>query len=251
MVFFTFVLGLAIGSFLNVLIDRLPRGQDVIRGRSHCDHCKKKLRWFELIPVFSYLIQGGRCLRCHRKLSFQYPLIELITAFGTVMMVSTFSSIGMLIGSLLLFYCGLVLLVADLKYYMLPDSMIVGCAIGSLFILFASPISAQQLMIRAAAGLAAGFLFWIIWRVTKGRGMGFGDVKLAGVIGWLFGYPGTILALYLAFLTGATVGVILMVAGKKTLKSRIPFGPFLILASFVTYVWHNALLTMVSRFLSF
>ncbi|MCX6794110.1 MAG: prepilin peptidase [Candidatus Gottesmanbacteria bacterium] len=179
---FLLILGLLVGSFVNVLIDRLPRAESVLWGRSHCDHCKKILRWYELVPVVSFLIQKGRCRRCRKKLSLQYPIIELVTAIGFAL-------------------------------------------------------------------LFPHHFFYLFWALTRIRGIGFGDVKFAFLMGLLLGFPGVVIAFYVAFLTGALVGVILIVGRKKTWKSKIAFGPFLVLGTVVAGVWQQQLLTLWRMFL--
>jgi leader peptidase (prepilin peptidase) / N-methyltransferase len=224
-VVFLFVLGLLVGSFVNVLIDRLPNGENVLWGRSRCDYCKKTLRWYELIPVVSYVGQLGKCRRCHKKLSVQYPVIELITGIG-------FASLHSLPFSIL-FVSLLVIFVADLKYQIIPDSMIVLGILGTLWTGFH--------LIPAIGSFAFLYLLWII---TRRRGIGFGDVKFALLMGALLGFPGVIIAFYVAFLTGAFVAVILMLARYKTWKSKIAFGPFLAAGTVVAFIWQQQLLTL-------
>jgi leader peptidase (prepilin peptidase)/N-methyltransferase len=219
---FIFIIGLCVGSFVNVLIDRLPKGEDVFGGRSRCDYCKKNLRWFELIPILSFFTQSGRCLRCHKKLSFQYPIIELVVGIGFVFL---FPSIP----ELLIFLSLLVIFVADLKYEIIPDSMVVFGLLGSM-------LRGTNYWIWGF-GAAAFFLF--LFLITRGRGMGFGDVKLVFLLGLMLGFPNIVIALYAAFLTGAAVGIILMLGGKKTLKSHVPFGPFLILGTVFALLYGN------------
>ena len=244
-----FLLGLCIGSFLNVLADRLPRGESVLWGRSHCDWCKKTLRWYELIPVVSYIIQRGRCLRCHKPLSIQYPLVELLTAFSFIWIYNQFLHTPSLLPFYyILFSSLLVLFIADLKYQILPDSMIVIGTIGALGILAVSaPLTVLPHHLIAAVGSFA-FLY-LLWALTRGRGMGFGDVKLALLMGMLLGYPGIIIAFYAAFLTGALVGVILILVGRKGWKSKIAFGPFLILGTVAAFVWSPQILLWWHNFL--
>lgn len=213
--------GICVGSFLNVLIDRLPKGKNVITGRSVCDHCKKKLRWFELIPLLSWVLQGGRCRRCHKKLSVQYPLIELVTGVGFVLLPPSYW---------LIFCALLVIFVADLKYQIIPDSMVV---VGVIGVIGAIGLMRENML----AGVGAAIFFFLLWLVTRGRAMGLGDVKFAFLMGLFLGFPGVIVATYLAFLTGAGVGVILILRRKKGLKSKIAFGPFLILGTCITLVW--------------
>lgn len=240
--------GLVIGSFLNVLADRLPKGQDVFLGRSHCDFCKKNLRWFELIPVISFFSCGARCLRCHKRLSWQYPLSELVTATGFIVLYRVFGMhAAELAASLVIFSSLLVVTLADLKYQIIPDSMIVTSLVGAIAWLYVHVPPAMWLA-HGLSGIAACALFYMLWYGTKGKGMGFGDVKLSFVLGLLLGFPGTIFALYIAFLTGAGVGVILILGGSKTLKSKIAFGPFLILGILGTAMWYSELLLVWKRY---
>jgi leader peptidase (prepilin peptidase) / N-methyltransferase len=253
------IYGLFFGSFLNVLIDRLPNNEDIVRGRSHCDYCKKTLRWYELIPLFSFMIQRGKCRRCHKKLSIQYPLIELITGIG-FSLIFYYSVISLsphfiisLFYYLLIFSILLVLFVTDLKTQLLPEILIIlgiMCSIiyyiyiniNSILIMNYIPIANNLL-----SAIGASLFFLIIWLVTKRRGMGFGDVELGFLLGLICGFPEIIFALYIAFLTGALVGVILIIGKNETLKSKIAFGPFLITGTLfallfqvpLTQMWHR------------
>jgi leader peptidase (prepilin peptidase)/N-methyltransferase len=234
MLIFLFLIGACIGSFLGVLATRLPRGESVLWGRSHCDYCGKPLRWFELIPIFSFIIQKGRCLRCHKKLSWSYPLLELVTGLGFVYLYPRVSL-------LVIFSCLLVIFISDMNYQIIPDSMVVIGAIAALFY-YISP----DTLLSAAGSFV---FFYLLWLVTRGRGLGFGDVKLSVLIGLLLGYPLTIVAYYIAFLTGAGVGVILMIRRRAGWKSKIAFGPFLILGTVVAFIWGTYFITLWHTFL--
>lgn len=227
-----FMLGLAVGSFVNVLIDRLPRGESVVWGRSHCDSCGIPLRWYELIPVLSYSIQSGKCRHCHTMLSIQYPAVELAWGllFGYVAIY--FSSVTPLfLFSIFLVILSLfVILISDLKYQIIPDSMIAVGIVG--IFLTAAGRSIQGVV----SGIIGAVVLLLLWVVTKGRGMGLGDVKLMFLLGLILDPLKAIVALYVAFLTGALVGVILIMTKSKTLKSKISFGPFLILGTVISYV---------------
>ncbi len=229
-----FLIGLAVGSFANVLIDRLPQGESIVWGRSHCDFCKRTLRWYELIPVLSYIIQLGKCRNCHKRLSIQYPVIELITGTGFVLLLPYHVSYYLLFISLL------VILVADLKYQIIPDSMIV-LGFAAVILNWIGTNQAGNFMQYIIPGLASFVAFYLLWLVTRGKGLGFGDVKFAPLMGLLLGFPGVVIALYIAFLTGAIVGVILMLGRKKTWKSKIAFGPFLVLGTSVALIWQPQL----------
>jgi len=235
-----FILGLLIGSFLNVLIDRLPEQQDVIKGRSHCDFCKRILHWYELIPVCSWISQCGKSRCCGKRLSVQYPLVELFTGFGYVFIASNFPSfypLFSLIFALVIFSALLVIFVVDLKNEIIPMEMIY-VGLTSAVILLISPhiscvtgnlLSCTPFIIpRLLSALVSAFFFLALWFFSKGKSMGDGDIFLAFLIGFLSGFPLVLVTFYVAFLTGAMVGVILILGRKKTMKSHIPFGPFMI-----------------------
>lgn len=235
-VLFLFILGLCVGSFVNVLADRLPKGEDVLVSRSHCDYCKKILSWNELVPILSYVVQHRRCRHCHKLLSCQYPIIELFTGLGFVVIgYMAGASTVTLVSSLILFSMSVVILVADLKYFIIPDATLVVMGLVGLFFLTTLPLQEVKVHVFSAVMAFVGFL--LLYLFTKRKGMGFGDVKLAGVLGLLLGFPNIIIALYTAFLTGAMVGVILMIVGKAKMKTKMPFGPFLILGMAVSFLY--------------
>lgn len=228
-----FLIGLAIGSFLNVVIDRIPLGEDIIYGRSHCDHCKRVLRWFELIPVLSFVLQKGACRRCGRRLSFQYPCIELAGGIAFLLVYRSVSSqalglwfVPVLLSSWAAASVLTALAVIDWKHQIIPDVLLwVGWIVSLPLIAVRGTVGAANAVVTAVVSF--GF-FYALWKLTKGRGMGYGDVKLALYLGAVAGYPMALIGFYLAFLTGAIYGVILMIAGRAGMKSRIAFGPFMI-----------------------
>lgn len=238
-----FLLGLSVGSFLNVLIDRLPNGQTIF-GRSRCDGCGRMLRWYELVPVVSWIIQGAACRRCHRLLSLQYPLIELTTAVGFLFLFLLASpSPFVLLAYFFLFSSFLVIFVADFKYQIIPDSMLVA-GLAGIGLLWMTPVRSGDNPLPYLASAAGGFLFfYLIYALSRKRAMGFGDVKLSFVLGLLLGFPLTIIAFYMAFLTGAVVGVILILVGEARFRSRIAFGPFLVLGTAMALIWGESMIT--------
>jgi leader peptidase (prepilin peptidase) / N-methyltransferase len=232
---FFFLFGLVFGSFYNVLIDRMPNGENIWKGRSHCDHCKRTLNWYELIPLFSFLLQNGKSICCHKRLSWQYPLIEFIT--GLLFIYAYLIGFGnpwQIFSNIIILSAFLVNFIVDLKYQILLDSMIIAVGIGAIIRLAIASLFITQWIPFILSGIGACVFFFILWLGTRGRGMGFGDVKLSLVLGLLLGYPGIIYALYIAFLTGAVFGVILVIAGIKKLKSHVAFGPFLIAGSIIS-----------------
>lgn len=241
-VFYIFILGLLIGSFLNVLIDRIPKGKSFAKGRSYCDSCKKTLKWYDLIPVFSFIFLQGKCRQCRSPISFYYPIVELVTASLFVFTFNFLSSGGIMNQELRIMDLGyyffliaslIVIFFTDLKYGIIPDKVLfVAISISILYLFF---IHNSLFMIHLLSGVGAFLLFLLLYLITKGKGMGFGDVKLVFLMGLFLGFLNTTLALYLAFLTGAVVGLILILWGKrKFFGGKIPFGPFLVLGTFIS-----------------
>ena len=248
---FIFLLGLFIGSFLNVLADRLSRGEAVIKGRSHCEKCKKTLKWLDLIPLLSFLFLKGKCRYCRVRLSLFYPITELTTGilFAGVFLFLGGANINLITIINIIYYLFIlssliVIFFADLKYGIIPDKII----FSAVFIAIAySFFNHQSLIINHfLSGLGALLFFLSLFLVTKGRGMGFGDVKFAFLMGLILGFPNIITGLYIAFLTGAIVGIILILwRRKKAFGTAIPFGPFLVLGTLGALFWGEIILQKV------
>ncbi len=236
--FLAFVVGASIGSFLGVVIDRLPRGQSIIVGRSFCESCKKKLSERDMFPVISYVLLAGRCRFCHKKIPIRLFLVEVTVGLAFVLFFLLFSSGFLTLISYLyismVFCLFTVIFFTDIDFGIIPDQVVMALLIailGNIF-LFNSTLFVNHLI----SGIVSCFIFLAIYLATRGRGMGFGDVKLAGILGLFLGFPNIVVGLYLAFLTGAAVSIILIICGIKKLKGdTIPFGPFLVLSSFLAY----------------
>jgi prepilin signal peptidase PulO-like enzyme (type II secretory pathway) len=251
---FIFIFGLCIGSFLNCLIYRLEKEQSMM-GRSYCPHCQHTLSWFDLVPVLSYLWLGGKCRSCHKKISIQYPLVELLTGFIFLLVfhfqIASFDSyVSYSLLSFFWYYIAsslLVIFVYDLKFFLIPDKVLFPAILVAVLYHFG-------LTYFLAAALASGF-FLALFLVSKGTWMGFGDVKLAILLGLLLGFPNILVGLFLAFFFGAVVGVTLMYAPlpkahKIGLKSQLPFAPFLIAGTFVALFWGTTLIDFYTSFFS-
>ncbi len=241
---FIFVFGLCLGSFLNTVIYRLKTGESILFLRSHCPSCKHTLGFFDLIPLFSFIFLGGRCRYCKKKISWQYPMVELATGILFVLfsylaklpsyLIMEQLSLGWFLASLVLNFflisILIIIFVYDLKHSIIPDKVVwPGVVVVFMAYLFSefsqySILNTQYLILAAA--LAGGF-FLILVLVSREKWMGWGDVKLGILIGLILGWPNILVALFLAFVSGAIVGGGLVLAKKKTLKSQIPFGPFL------------------------
>lgn len=243
-----FVVGLLIGSFLNVVILRMNTGRTIATGRSMCARCSRPLEWYELIPVFSFLALRGKCRTCKTSISFQYPVVELITG---ILFVVFYIKIPLMMGftayAWLSFLFALVvsslLIVAavyDARHKILPDVImypfmllaLLAIAVKSTLFPGFSPLLA------IAEGVLVGLPFFLLWLLSRGRAMGFGDVKLATGIGWLLGLSLGFGAVILSFWIGALFGLFLIaVAHTHSMKSQVPFGPFLIIGALIAGLW--------------
>lgn len=240
-----FIFGICIGSFLNVVIDRIPQGISILKGRSRCDSCHHQLAWYDLFPIVSFLALSGRCRYCKVKLSFQYPLIEVLT--GILFTLSylfsgsptDFVGLAKFIMLICLFSIFFALAVMDWKYGILSDKLVIASGVvASLLFLF----SPSLLLIHGIVGLICFGILLLLFLSTKGRGIGLGDVKLSFVMGIFLGFPTIVVAFYLAFLTGAFVAIILVIAKRKMLiGGTIAFGPFLLLGTYISWYFGNTL----------
>lgn len=240
-VLIVFIFGLIVGSFLNCVIYRLEQKESFLKGRSYCPNCKHQLFAPDLIPVLSFLSLKGRCRYCRRPISWQYPLVELATGFVFTLVFHQFSTVGL--ASVVYFWAIssflIIIFLYDLKHYLISDKVIyTAIALSGAWYLISGIFYAKDFAFSAlySAGLAALFFFLIVL-VSKGKWMGEGDVKLAFFMGLFLGWPKIIVALFIAFFTGAIIGIGLMVLKKKTLKSEIPFGPFLVLGTFAALLF--------------
>lgn len=222
-----FIIGLCVGSFFNVILFRLDRKKGIMTGRSECQNCHQQLRWHDLIPLISYLYLRGNCRYCRSEISMVYPLIELATG---LIFVVFFIVAGPMIGlkeviSLSIILLFFLLIFFDALYLILPDK-IVFTAIGASFF-FGAFFDRLNLGNLTLTGFLFGLFFGIIYLVSRGQWMGFGDVKLVVAIGLVLGYPLGLFAIVLAVWVAALWGIFLMLFKKADLKTALPFGSFL------------------------
>lgn len=245
-----FIFGLIIGSFLNVVIIRLNT-QKSFGGRSGCMSCQNKLTWYELIPIFSFLGLGGRCRNCKTKISFQYPLVELITGlifallflkFQDIFFFNTLTFIFTYAYYVTVFSLLVVIAVYDLKHKIIPDILslvLVFLAFLGLFFFTNygfSPHIPTLLGFLAGPIIAAPFAF--LWLVSSGKWMGLGDAKLAISLGWLLGLSLGFSGVVFAFWIGSIVGLSLVIFSKKHgMKSEIPFAPYLVFGTLLVFLF--------------
>lgn len=224
--------GLIIGSFLNVVIHRVPREESVNKPRSHCPSCGTTIRWYDNVPLISWLILRGRCRKCSSSISARYPLVEVATA-ATFVIVALAIGASWVLPAYLAFSAVLIALSGiDIDTKKIPNRLLYPAFAVGIVLLAAGSIldSEASRLVWAGVGGAVGFaILFVIWFIAPG-GMGYGDVRLSGYIGMHLGYVGmgkVALGLFTGFLLGAVVGVGLMALGGRSRKSAIPFGPFL------------------------
>jgi len=230
--FIIFILGLLIGSFLNVVIFRMNELHTIILTRSHCQECKKEIAWYDLIPFLSFIILKTKCRYCDKPISWQYPLVEVGTAILSVLIYWKFGNHLYTYFLLATTYFLIVIFVYDLKKYLIPDEMLYpAIIIAIIYRAFDSPLNFKMTLLGVL--IAVGFL-GIIYLLGKGKWMGFGDVKLAILLGLVTPFPLVIITIFLAFLIGSVVGLIMVSLKQKKLKSEVPFAPFLIIGLYLS-----------------
>lgn len=257
-----FIFGVFVGSFLNSVIYRLETDQSFPFYRSFCPNCKHFLSAPDLIPILSFVLLGGRCRYCSEKISLQYLLVELTTGilFLLIYIMSENSFLTSAPFSLsylfALFSILLVIFVYDLKHYLIPDAAIYSGVILVLiwrFFELLQPVflGPEEFDWRIFATLlnpllsatAPAILFWLIVFFSKEKWLGKGDIGLVFLVGLILGWPKILPALFISFVLGAIIGVWLIVLKKKTLKSEIPFGPFLVAGTFLAFFWGEKLIS--------
>ena len=242
---FIFILGIFIGSFLNVVVFRLHRQEGFIKGRSKCLFCGHILYSKDLVPLFSYLFLKGRCRYCRQRFSHQYPLVELATGLAFVLifnkLVAGLNLLALEPQQLLaliawwLIACFLIIIfVYDLKYYLILDKVIWPAVIIALLVNIILGSSILNLLLAAIVG--SGF-FLLQFLISKGKWIGGGDIRLGFLIGCIVGWPQILTALFLAYILGSVISAILLLNNKKRWGDKIPFGTFLALATFLTMLY--------------
>jgi len=266
---FSFLFGLVIGSFLNVVIGRAERKESV-GGRSYCESCKKNLSAIELIPVLSFALQKGQCRSCGTALSWQYPLVELGTGilftYVTLFTISSsfqytansytiltlpfwFYPLSLWLLAITVLSASIVIFVADLRYRIIPNAAV-------LFLIFSGGglRALDRLIIMEAkdmlwwdigAALAIALFFAGIWFVTQGRGIGLGDAKLVLGTSLIVGFPASLAAVLISFWLGALAGIALVLARYKSLKDQIPFGPFILAGTALAYFFSEKIFSFI------
>lgn len=286
-----FLLGLGLGSFINVLTLRYKEtgwvfGAHVVYGRSHCPHCEKILDWYELIPLLSFVMQLGRCRSCKARISLQYPIVEFLAgAIFTLVPYYFFvyQKIYFLNLSgewlwwfsalwILVFLILLTLGVIDYRKYLVPNELILlVAAAGIVWILLLAPsghfseisgsfigeyagllgLRGNLWLNHALAGILGALGIGAIFFATRGRAIGFGDVKLFGALGLLFGWPDILLVFFFSFIVGAAFSIPLLIRRLKGMKDFVPFAPFIVIASFLVFYFGGVIMKLYFSLFNF
>lgn len=251
-----FCLGASVGSFLNVVVMRTVESKSWVSGRSRCDHCHKQLSWYDMVPIFSYLLYRGRSRCCHKPLSIQYPIVELLVGALFVWWIAVgaffFRLASHPLATLQPLYwllVGVVLIMiaaSDAFYGLIPTRYVYfGVAttlIYRLILITGGAYHWPDLGESVATAVGAYLFFYSLRKMTLGKGMGEGDEVLALLIGLILGWPKTLLGIWGGFVLGAVVGVLALMTGKKKFGQTLPFAPFMVLGLLLTLLWGEKIL---------
>ena len=243
--------GLVIGSFLNVCIYRIPRGESIIKPGSHCPYCLKPIRSYDNIPVLSYILLGGRCRYCGARISPRYPLVEIASAVLALAVLYRFGP-GLRFIVYYAFSCSLLVITfIDLDHQMIPNSITLGGIIAGIVLNPVLPLSFKDSLLGLVLG--SGTLLMVIYGyllITGRQGMGGGDVKLLGMIGIFTGWQGVVFTILISSLIGSITGITWIILTKKDMKAAMPFGPFLSLGAIIYIFWGHYLINAYLGFIN-
>jgi len=240
-----FIFGLAIGSFINALVFRLQNKKKIINDRSCCPKCGHKLTWYQLIPVFSFIALAGKCQYCKKPISWQYPLVELITGLVFILPFFAFkiSVFDFIFWQYLLFAFILMIIFAyDFRYMLIPDKITLPAIILIAFIQFFNAGHQALITSYLLAAILASVFFLLQFIISQGAWIGGGDLRLGFLMGLMLGWPSILVALFLAYILGTLISLPLLILKKQNLKTQVPFGIFLTLATIITLLWGDKML---------
>lgn len=257
---FTFFVGSAVGSFVNVLIDRTMLGEDFVRGRSHCDKCKKTLAWYDMVPILSYVLYRGKSRCCQAPLTYRYPVVELLVGLLFVWWMAVGSWFFQLVSAPLVYVQPtfwlitavllVILALADLFYGIVILNIVwIGSVLTLVYRLILWHYGAYQTIDLSNSLLLAGAFFaffWMLWKMTKGRGMADGDMYVALYMGLLLGWPKGMVAMIMSFVIGAVVGIVLIATKIKGRHDSVPFVPFMIVATGIAMLYSEQIIRFVN-----
>lgn len=231
--------GLMLGSLLNVLIVRYQTLESVINGRSKCTHCEQTIAWYDLVPIISFVVLGAKCRYCREKISWRYPIIELLTALMLMQLFLLYGFTLIFIIYSLIFSLLIVISAIDLTDGVIPDIYMLPAIMLALLAYFINP---NSLGFESVWGvLIAGGSLAAIVLLSRERWMGSGDIGLGILLGLMAGLTGSVVGLVLAFVGGSVISLLAILFKQKSLKQTIAFGPFLAVATYISAHWGNQL----------
>ena len=257
---FIFMIGLSVGSFLTAFTYRVPTGKNISKGRSYCPKCKNTIKWYDNIPLISFLLLKGKCRNCSEKISKRYPMIESVTAFSFVIIAlyscgciyqsagngicQYFNIFGTHTAPYLFVVSAIFIavFVTDFEHQIILDELVFLLFILTFFMIIL--YSPGTVFVRLLSGFIASLFLLLLHLVTRGRGMGLGDVKLALAGGMILGWPLTLVWVGLSFVIGGAIGVLLLLNKRIKFGKQIAFGPFLVLAFFITLIFGENIFMM-------
>ena len=234
MTLFAFLFGLVVGSFLNVVIVRVPAGKG-LGGRSQCPHCQKRLKWHELLPLVSFVLQAGRCRVCKGSISWRYPIIELLTALLFALSFYYFGISFFTLWLLILFSLSIVVVGFDVLYKEVSNIWVY--FFGAWVVFGTALFLRDTIELRVLAALGFTGFFVLLYLLSQGKWIGGADVKMAPFLGLWMSWPHVAALFMLAFVSGAIVSLLLLVTGRVGRKDELPFLPFLLGAAFISFFW--------------
>jgi len=246
---FLFIFGSIIGSFLNVVVYRLKHQQSFIKGRSYCPHCRHTLGFWDLIPIFSFIFLRGRCHYCRQKISWQYPLVELSAALLSVLAYLRFDLTSSFFLTTIVGFFLIVIFVYDLRYYLILDEVIIPAVF--LVIILDLVFFRSQFTDFIWGGIIGGGFFLVQYLISNGKWIGGGDIRLGLLMGLALGVSHVLAALFIAYVLGAIFAIVLLSLKKKKMKSQIPFGTFLSLATITVLLYGDQIINFYKNLVGF
>ena len=250
--FLTFILGACIGSFANVCIYRLPKTKQIISGRSFCPKCKKKINWYDNLPIISFLFLSGKCRKCKKVIPLRYLIVELITGISFLLIYLNFENLYTITFLSILSLILIMIFFIDLENFIIPDSLnfiIIGLALLKNFLPNFNTSLIHEINQSIIGGMVGYLSIWLIIYLYKTfkkiDGMGFGDAKLMAGIGLLFGWQSIPFILFVSSILGLIFVVPSLIKKQKTMRTEIPFGPFIIVACLIYFAQGDLLYSLI------
>ncbi|NLB21535.1 MAG: prepilin peptidase [Clostridium sp.] len=243
--FYIFIIGTLIGSFLNVVSYRIPREESISFPPSHCPNCNNRLKFYDLIPIFSYIALRGKCRNCKNGISIKYPIVEMITGLLFVFTVYRFGLNFEALQYLIIIGILIPVFLIDLEHSIIPDGLNIGILVVSVISVLIQIYTGDKVwsdLLNHSLGLLLGGGFFLLIAMVTNGAMGGGDIKIMGALGFLFGVKNTLLLMFLSFVIGGVLSLILLGLKIKKRKDYIPFGPFICIAALITIFWGQQIL---------